>query len=71
MTKPILSNIQPRALTIRQAAAYWGVCQNTFRKLVRDGIAPGPMNVPGLGQLLFDREQQDRAMDALRSERAA
>jgi len=57
--------IAPRALTIRQAADYWGVSPNTFRKLIRAGIAPGPLHLPGLGRLLFDREQQDRAIDAL------
>jgi hypothetical protein len=61
-------HVPPRALTIRQAAEYWGVSPNTFRKLVRTGIAPGPINVPGLGRLLFDREQQDRAIDALRQQ---
>jgi hypothetical protein len=65
MSEPLPSTIAPRGLTIRQAAAYWGVCPNTFRKLVRQGIAPGPIGIPGLGRLLFDREQQDRAIEAL------
>jgi excisionase family DNA binding protein len=60
-------HVPPRALTIRQAAEYWGISPNTFRKLVRQGIAPGPIKLPGLGRLLFDREQQDRAIDALSS----
>jgi excisionase family DNA binding protein len=58
--------IASRGLTIRQVAKYWGVSQNTFRKLVRTGVAPGPLRIPGLGRLLFDREQQDQALDALR-----
>jgi excisionase family DNA binding protein len=51
---------------MRQAAEYWGVSYTTFRRLVRDGIAPAPIDVPGLGRMLFDREAQERAMDALR-----
>jgi hypothetical protein len=42
--------IQPRTMTL----------------LILRGFAPGPLNIPGLGRLLFDREQQDRAMDVLR-----
>jgi hypothetical protein len=59
------ASIPPRALTIRQVSEYWAVSPNTFKKLVRQGIAPGPINVPGLGRLLFDREQQDRAFARL------
>jgi hypothetical protein len=62
---------EPRLLTINQVAAYWAVSPNTFRKIVRKGIAPGPLEIPGLGRLVFDRTQQDRAIDGLRSERAA
>jgi hypothetical protein len=64
MSKPIGSAILPRGLTIRQVSAYWGVCPNTFRKLVKQGVAPGPIDEPGLGRLLFDREQQENAFDA-------
>jgi hypothetical protein len=53
-----------RGLTIRQVSAYWGVCPTTFKKLVKQGLAPGPIDVPGLGRLLFDREQQERAFSA-------
>jgi hypothetical protein len=60
-------NVLPRLLTIKQTASYWGV---SFRKLVQNGIAPGPVHIPGFNRLLFDREQQDRAMDALRQSRA-
>jgi len=58
--------IQPRTMTLKETASYWGLSANTFRKLMLQGVAPGPLNIPGLGRLLFDREQQDRAMDALR-----
>jgi hypothetical protein len=56
--------ITPRGLTLRQAAAYWGVSYNTFRKLIDLGIVPKPMNMPGLGRLMFDRLALDAAMDA-------
>jgi hypothetical protein len=58
-------------MTLKETAFYWGLSANTFRKLMQQGIAPGPLAIPGLGRLLFDREQQDRAIDALRSEKAA
>ena len=64
-------NLPPRGLTYRQAAAYWGVSANTFRKLVNAGVAPGPLRIPKLGRSLFDREQQDRAIDALRGLKGA
>jgi excisionase family DNA binding protein len=60
------AGVLPRNLTLRQAAEYWGVSYNTFRRLVRDGVPPPPMNVPELGRMLFDREEQERAMEALR-----
>jgi excisionase family DNA binding protein len=62
--------IPPRGLTTRQAAVYWGVSYNTFRKLVRDGLVPPPMAMPELGRNLFDRLALDAAMDA-RSKRVA
>ena len=66
MKRKLPAGILARNLTLRQAAEFWGVSYNTFRMLVRDGIAPPPMSVPGLGRMLLDREQQERAMDALR-----
>jgi hypothetical protein len=65
MKKKSPPELQPRLLTISQTASYWGISPNTFKKLVRLGIAPAPVNPPGLGRLLYDREQQDRAIDAL------
>jgi hypothetical protein len=65
MKRMLPAGVLPRNLTLRQTAE-WGVSYNTFRRLVRDGIAPPPMSVPGLGRMSFDREQQERAMDALR-----
>jgi hypothetical protein len=55
-------------MTLKEIASYWGLSANTFRKLMQQGVAPGPLKIPGLGRLLFDREQQDRAIDALRQQ---
>jgi predicted site-specific integrase-resolvase len=66
MRRKLPAGVLPRNLTMRQTAEFWGVSYTTFRRLVRDGIVPPPMSVPGLGRMLFDREQQERAMDALR-----
>ena len=64
-------NIEPRGLNIRQASAYWGVSAGTFKKLVRLGIAPAPLKLPGLDRKIFDRLELDRAMDAPRGTKAA
>jgi hypothetical protein len=66
MKRMLPGGVLPRNLTRRQTAEFWDVSYNTFQRLVRDGIAPPPMSVPGLGRMLFDREQQKRAIDALR-----
>jgi predicted site-specific integrase-resolvase len=67
MKRMLPAGVLPRNLTLRQTAEFGGVSYNTFRRLVRDGIAPPPMSVPGLGRMLFDREQQEHAMDAPRA----
>jgi len=69
MIRPLL-NIPARGLTLRQTAAYWGVSYNTFRKLVKRGVAPPPLYIPELGRELYDKEQQDQAIRALRREKA-
>jgi len=61
MSKPP-STIPPRGLNIRQAAAYWGVSPNTFKKLVRLGLAPQPLRLPGLDRNIYDRQALDEAM---------
>ena len=63
MPKNPFENVLPRLLTIKQTAFYWGVSPNSFCK-PQNGIAPGPVHTPGFSRLLFDREQQDRAIDA-------
>jgi hypothetical protein len=60
-------NVLPRLLTVKQTASYWGVSPDSFRKLVQNGIAPGPV-AQGFNRLLFEREPQDRAIDALRQQ---
>ena len=48
--------IQPRMMTFKETMTYWNLSANTFRKLMQQGVAPGPLNIPGLGRHLFDRE---------------
>ena len=71
MSKIPLPGITPRGLNIRQAAAYWGVSPGTFKKLVRRGLAPAPLKLPGLDRNVFDRFELDRAMDAARQTEGA
>jgi hypothetical protein len=59
-----LSTIPPRGLNIRQASAYWGVSPNTFKRLVRLGLAPAPLKLPGLDRNIYDRAALDAAMTA-------
>lgn len=59
------STIVPRGLNIRQASAYWGVSPNTFRKLVRLGLVPAPLKLPGLDRNVYDRVALDAAMSFL------
>jgi excisionase family DNA binding protein len=58
-----LPAVEPRGLTMRQAAAYWGVSYNTFRKLIREGVAPAPIDL-GLGRFIFDRTAMDAALES-------
>lgn len=71
MSKIPFPYITPRGLNIRQAAAYWGVSPGTFKKLVRLGLAPAQLKLPGLDRNVFDRFELDRAIDAARQGRAA
>jgi hypothetical protein len=57
--------IATRGLNIRQASAYFGVFVGTFRKLVRFGLAPEPLKLPGLDRNIWDRQALDAAMTAL------
>jgi hypothetical protein len=60
----------PRGMSRRQAAAYWGVSPGTFAKMVRLGIAPQPMVMPGITRRVYDRDQIDTAITAQRAIRA-
>ena len=60
------AEIAPRVLSQAQTDAYWGVSEGTFKKLVQRGLAPAPLNLPGLDRNLFDRLEQDRAIEAAR-----
>lgn len=64
MNKVLLPNITPRGLSLKQVAAYWGVSQNTYRKFIREGIAPPPIRLGRKGKMIFDRIAQDAALDA-------
>jgi hypothetical protein len=63
-TAQLQSPILPRGLNIRQASAYWGVSPGTFKKMVRLGLAPPPLNLSGLERNIWDKHVLDRAMDA-------
>jgi hypothetical protein len=57
----------PRGMSGRQAAAYWGVSPGTFTKMVRLGIAPAPMSLPGIDRVIYDRSEIDTAISAHRA----
>jgi hypothetical protein len=54
-----------RGMNIREASAYWGVSPNTFRKLVRLGLAPAPLKLAGLDRNIYDRLALDAVMSSL------
>jgi hypothetical protein len=70
MRVSLSENPQSRGMTTRQAAAFWGVHYHTFRKLVRLGVVPGPIKLPGLARPIFDREQQEDAFNRFRNSEA-
>jgi hypothetical protein len=63
--------IAPRGLSLIQAAAYWGVSPGSFKSLVKRGLAPDSMKIPGLDRIIWDKDVLDRAWDALRDGVAA
>jgi hypothetical protein len=70
MAKPSFTS-PPRGMSRRQAAAHWGVSPGTFTKMVRLGIAPAPMKMPGIRREIYDRTEIDFAISAHRAIRAA
>ena len=63
--------IQNRGLGVQEAADYFGVSYNTFKKLVARGQAPKPIKIDGLNRTIWYREQLDAWMDKLRDGAAA
>jgi hypothetical protein len=58
------AGMKPRGLNVVQAAAYWGCGQSTFKKLVKLGIAPRPLDNGGLWRNIYDIRALDAAMDS-------
>jgi predicted DNA-binding transcriptional regulator AlpA len=56
----------PRALRAERAAAYLGMAESTFHKLVAQGVFPPPIKLGGMR--LWDRLKLDTAFDNLKSE---
>jgi hypothetical protein len=57
-------NLPPRGLNGRQAAEYFGCSLGTFEKLVRLGLAPPPIDLPGCERNIYDRLALDISMTA-------
>lgn len=53
-----------RCLSLRQAAAYLGVSQSTFRKMVKSGDVPTPIRITEK-RLVWDKKQLDEFIDSL------
>jgi predicted DNA-binding transcriptional regulator AlpA len=56
----------PRALRAERAAAYMGMAESTFHKLVAQGVFPPPIKLGGMR--LWDRLKLDAAFDNLKTE---
>ena len=52
MSEPLSPSIVPRGMSLKQAAAYWGVSPNTYRKFIRDGVVPPPIRLGSKGNQL-------------------
>ena len=57
--------IEPRGLSVPQAAAYYGISPNAYRRLMREGKVPQPIKLPGLDRQIIDKLQLDAALDKL------
>ena len=63
--KPKLpTSVQPRGFNLDQASEYWGCCASTFKKLVKLGIAPAPIDMGGFERNIWDRLALDAAISA-------
>jgi hypothetical protein len=68
-TLSLPSNVAPRGFNVRQAAEYWGCSVGTFKRLVKLGVAPGPIDLAGLERNIYDRRALDAALARAGSER--
>jgi hypothetical protein len=57
--------IEPRGLSVPQAAAYYDISPNAYRRLMREGKVPQPIKIPGLDRQIIDKVRLDAALDAL------
>ena len=62
----LAKGIAPRGLTLAEAAAYVGVCDKTFKKLVAGGKMPAAHSITGR----WDRVALDRVYGPTTSEEA-
>ena len=58
-------SIEPRGLSIPQAAAYYGISANAYRNLMRQGVVPEPIKIPGFERRIIDYEQVKASFDKL------
>ena len=59
------NGIEPRGLSVPQAAAYYGISPTAHRRLMREGKVPQPIKIPGLDRQIIDKLQLDAALDKL------
>jgi hypothetical protein len=62
-----MTNIQDapsRGMKTRDAAKYLGVSVNTLKKLIRIGVVPPPVRLPGVDRIIHDRFALDAVMSA-------
>jgi hypothetical protein len=62
MTK--ISTSPSRGMKTRDAAVYLGVSVNTLKKLIRIGVVPPPVRLPGLDRNIHDRFDLDAVLGA-------
>ena len=60
--KTLPPSLLPRGLNFRQAAAYLGCSIGTFEKLVRLGLVPPAIDLPGCRRKIFDRLSLDNVI---------
>jgi hypothetical protein len=58
-------SIEPRGLSVPQAAAYYGISPNAYRRLMREGKVPQAIKISGFERQIIDKVRLDAALDAL------